>query len=277
MARNLFGIAMPTWEEAALLLFAQTSDSMDEREIASRIVERGFRDRTGETPDKTVGERLRNCNLVRWSDGVFWIEESREPELLRRVGNIKKKYVWFLRNAKFNEPDNSPANGMANASIAPQIIAPPGETVRAKPNAERALTRSKPIARTAKVTGQPKRLLIPEEVDPRKRYLEGSVMRVALNRYERNPKARAACIAHHGSSCVVCKFDFAKAFGPEARGYIHVHHLREISKLRGPYKVDPVADLRPVCPNCHAMLHLSGSMLTPDQLRSRLRERRAHR
>jgi predicted HNH restriction endonuclease len=28
-----------------------------------------------------------------------------------------------------------------------------------------------------------------------------------------------------------------------------------LSEIGGEYIVDPVADLRPVCPNCHAVLH----------------------
>ena len=42
--------------------------------------------------------------------------------------------------------------------------------------------------------------------------------------------------------------------GREAEGYIHVHHLRGLSDVGGEYVVDPVNDLRPVCPNCHAVL-----------------------
>tara|TARA_B110000037_G_scaffold155751_1_gene175626 strand:- start:1922 stop:2146 length:225 start_codon:yes stop_codon:yes gene_type:complete len=41
-------------------------------------------------------------------------------------------------------------------------------------------------------------------------------------------------------------------FGKE---FIHVHHLKEIATIAQKYQVDPVNDLRPVCPNCHAMLH----------------------
>jgi 5-methylcytosine-specific restriction protein A len=28
-----------------------------------------------------------------------------------------------------------------------------------------------------------------------------------------------------------------------------------LAQVGGEYQVDPIADLRPVCPNCHAMLH----------------------
>ena len=35
----------------------------------------------------------------------------------------------------------------------------------------------------------------------------------------------------------------------------------------GEYELDPVADLRPVCPNCHAMLHRGESVLSIEELR----------
>jgi 5-methylcytosine-specific restriction protein A len=38
-------------------------------------------------------------------------------------------------------------------------------------------------------------------------------------------------------------------------GFIHVHHVKQISKLGPNYKVDAIRDLRPVCANCHAVLH----------------------
>ena len=36
---------------------------------------------------------------------------------------------------------------------------------------------------------------------------------------------------------------------------IHVHHLKMLSECEGGYEVDPIKDLRPVCPNCHMVIH----------------------
>lgn len=44
---------------------------------------------------------------------------------------------------------------------------------------------------------------LPDEI-----YLEGAQKTILQNNYERNPKARARCIAVHGSACKVCGFDF---------------------------------------------------------------------
>ncbi len=86
-------------------------------------------------------------------------------------------------------------------------------------------------------------------------YIEGSQKQILTNRYERNPKVRARCIAVHGSACAVCGFDFGLAFGEKFSGKIEVHHKKPISEIGESYIVDPVNDLIPVCPNCHMMLH----------------------
>jgi 5-methylcytosine-specific restriction protein A len=95
---------------------------------------------------------------------------------------------------------------------------------------------------------------IPEEVD----HLEfppWATRHVYVNAYERDPRARAACIAHYGCRCVVCGFDFERRTGPDGRCLIQVHHLTPATRLRGGYAVNPVRDLRPLCPNCHALVH----------------------
>jgi 5-methylcytosine-specific restriction protein A len=104
-------------------------------------------------------------------------------------------------------------------------------------------------------------------------YEEGAVTRVLVNRYERDRAARAECIAHHGTTCIVCGFNFEQRYGELGRNFIHVHHVREISTLGPGYRVDPKTDLVPLCPNCHAMAHRKTPALTPAQLRRRLRPR----
>lgn len=94
----------------------------------------------------------------------------------------------------------------------------------------------------------------PDEVDE-KEYFEGAVSKVSVNRYERDLSARTACIAHHGTVCSVCDFDFLQVYGAIGEGFVHVHHTTPVSALGPDYRIDPTTDLRPVCPNCHAMLH----------------------
>jgi hypothetical protein len=86
-------------------------------------------------------------------------------------------------------------------------------------------------------------------------YSEGSVKQVRVNRFERDEHARTACIRHHGTTCKVCGVDLTSVYGPVAAGFIHVHHLLQLSDIRSDYTVNPVEDLVPVCPNCHAIIH----------------------
>lgn len=98
-------------------------------------------------------------------------------------------------------------------------------------------------------------------------FSEGAGRQVTLTTYERNPRARRACLDHHGSRCSVCGIDFGERYGELGEGFIHVHHLRPLSEIAEDYEVNPITDLIPVCPNCHAMLHLKTPPLSPDELR----------
>lgn len=100
---------------------------------------------------------------------------------------------------------------------------------------------------------------------------EGAVKTVTVNAYERNHAARQRCVEHHGDKCSVCGFHFETRYGPVGKGLIHVHHLRSLSEIGKAYEVDPVKDLRPVCPNCHSMLHRQEPPYTIDELRAMLR------
>jgi 5-methylcytosine-specific restriction protein A len=107
----------------------------------------------------------------------------------------------------------------------------------------------------------------PEEIPEAATHTEGSVRQVLVNAYERSAAARAACLARYGHACSVCGFDFEKTYGTIGRDFIHVHHLKEISSIGQKYRVNPVQDLRPVCPNCHAMLHRRSPAYTIDELK----------
>lgn len=94
-----------------------------------------------------------------------------------------------------------------------------------------------------------------EELPADTDYFEGAAKVVAVNAYERSKRARAKSIQHYGAVCVVCGFDFLERYGDTAAGYIHIHHVVPLSSIRASYRLDPIVDLRPVCPNCHAVIH----------------------
>jgi|ERR1017187_1672827 hypothetical protein len=115
-------------------------------------------------------------------------------------------------------------------------------------------------------------VVFPDEIDAPDTYWEGASRRVTVNSYERDPAARRACIAHFGTACKACNFDFSTIYGELGKDFTHVHHTRPLSEVRAGYTVDPLCDLIPVCPNCHAMLHKTSPPLTIAQLQERLHD-----
>lgn len=111
-----------------------------------------------------------------------------------------------------------------------------------------------------------------EELPAGIEFFEGASRRVLVNAYERNRRARNECLRHRGRSCSVCGFDFEARYGPSAAGYIQVHHVVPIAQVEGEYRVDPVADLRPVCANCHAVIHRKEPPFSLEQVRRMLRD-----
>jgi len=111
-----------------------------------------------------------------------------------------------------------------------------------------------------------------EMADDNKTFVEGSAFQVLQTRYERNVYARDACLRHHGYTCKVCELNFEETYGNMGYKFIHVHHLTPVSTVGKEYKVNPVEDLRPVCPNCHAMLHRRNPPLTIEELREIIEE-----
>ncbi len=102
-------------------------------------------------------------------------------------------------------------------------------------------------------------------------FLEGAIRSVTVNAFERNASARRACLDFHGYRCRVCDMSFEERYGELGRGFIHVHHLVPLATTHGEYSLDPLVDLAPVCPNCHAMLHRTDPPMSIEQLRSSLR------
>ena len=108
--------------------------------------------------------------------------------------------------------------------------------------------------------------------DTKKTYTEGAPNQVTLTKYERNPFARKRCIEHHGLSCVVCGFNFEKNYGEIGKEFIHVHHLLPVATVGKTYEIDAIKDLRPVCPNCHSMIHKNKTALTINEITEILKQ-----
>lgn len=97
-------------------------------------------------------------------------------------------------------------------------------------------------------------------------YAEGKSKTVTSKTYDRSPHARQACIEHYGYTCCVCGFNFEKVYGALGENYIEVHHLKPVADIGKEYLIDPIKDLRPVCANCHRMLHKQRPPLAVEEL-----------
>ena len=104
-------------------------------------------------------------------------------------------------------------------------------------------------------------------------YTEGSKYEVTLTKNERSSSARKKCIEHHGVRCLSCSFDFQEVYGPIGEGFIHIHHIVPLEDITEAYTVDPINDLIPLCPNCHAMAHKRKPPYNLFELQSFIREK----
>lgn len=113
--------------------------------------------------------------------------------------------------------------------------------------------------------------LLPEEIDTPQEFFEGVSKPITINAYERNSQARNACIEHYGTTCLVCGMSFYEKYGDIGKDFIHVHHIKPLGEIGKKYQVDPIKDLCPVCPNCHAMIHMRKPPYSIDELKAMLK------
>lgn len=76
---------------------------------------------------------------------------------------------------------------------------------------------------------------------------------------------------HYGSTCSICNFNFGETYGELGEGFIEMHHLKPIHEGE---RVSAVEDLRPVCSNCHRMLHRGGEILSIEELKEKIEQER---
>ena len=97
-------------------------------------------------------------------------------------------------------------------------------------------------------------------------YPEGALIRLEVNRYERDRRNRSAALAIHGRNCKGCGMSFEERYGAIAAGFIEIHHVTPVSKLVPGYVIDPQTDLVPLCPNCHTVVHRRTPPIPIDEL-----------
>jgi 5-methylcytosine-specific restriction protein A len=101
-------------------------------------------------------------------------------------------------------------------------------------------------------------------------YKEGGVKTLTIQTYDRSAEARDECKKHYGYRCYACGFDFFENYGDIGLNYDEVHHLNQLADAGGEHFVNPIKDLRPVCANCHRMLHTERPPLSIEKLIERM-------
>lgn len=114
-------------------------------------------------------------------------------------------------------------------------------------------------------------IIYPDEIEDNDLY-EGTKKQITVNAYERSSQARQECINEYGYKCAICNFDFEKIYGEIGHNFIHVHHVKPLSEIDEKYKINPIEDLRPVCPNCHAMLHKRKPAYSIEEIKDKMEQ-----
>ena len=197
-------------------------------------------------PDDPVTQEVLACELESTREEGLWEQFGQTVHTLYTISHCERLGMPFPITQLTKASDGTPISanyGYSYSLVREQVVTPSDFEVQ------------------------------PEEIVEPTRFPEGATRSVSVNVYERSSAARAACVAHYGHTCSVCGFDFHAVYGELGQGYIHVHHLKPMSDVEEGYEVDPVRDLRPVCPNCHAMLHRSDPAVSVEDLRAVVRAR----
>lgn len=111
---------------------------------------------------------------------------------------------------------------------------------------------------TNKLNDTSKKIILYEE------YInEGTTRSKNVKVRERSGKLRDAAIAFYSQNgkirCAVCDFCFEEMYGELGQGFIEIHHEKPIfqydEKGSEQFIADAIKNVKPVCPNCHRMLH----------------------
>ncbi|MCI8514277.1 MAG: HNH endonuclease [Lachnospiraceae bacterium] len=129
-------------------------------------------------------------------------------------------------------------------------------------------------------SGARKKWIIYDETE---RITEGALGVKEQKVKSRSRKLREAAFAHYREAdghvrCAVCGFDFQEAYGELGTDYIELHHERPICQYsdEGVEQIleRAVENIRPLCANCHRMIHRDRKRhITVEELRRNYRGR----
>ena len=101
---------------------------------------------------------------------------------------------------------------------------------------------------------------------------EGQLSTRTVRYRKRSAELRRAAVEHYTVSgkilCASCSFDFSRAYADIGTGYIQIHHLEPIA-FGGERELslnEAIDKVRPLCANCHVMVHRRDPWLTMERL-----------
>ncbi len=105
---------------------------------------------------------------------------------------------------------------------------------------------------------------------------EGGVIEIAKQHArKRSKKLRDAAVEHYTRNghieCCACSFEFNSHYGDIGENYIEIHHLNPI--YEGEVELvldDAIREVRPLCANCHRVVHLHNPILPIEQVKDSL-------
>ena len=107
-------------------------------------------------------------------------------------------------------------------------------------------------------------------IDKHGRFLEGRIKDVVMQGKERNASARTACLKHYGYDCFVCGTNLKAKYKGVLVELIHVHHEDPLSNADGERVAEPIEKMKPVCPNCHAVIHSADPLYSIEAVKAML-------
>jgi hypothetical protein len=107
------------------------------------------------------------------------------------------------------------------------------------------------------------------EIDKRLLKAMGARSNKELN-FEIDAEAKKKCFELYGLDCQVCGLSFKEVHGQSGQKFMQVHLIKPWSEIGELEVLNPAMHLRPVCPNCHAILHLENPSLSIDAVKNML-------
>ena len=119
----------------------------------------------------------------------------------------------------------------------------------------------------------PKKIITAENLfeDNLKEFAEGFKTEIITeNSFRSQALIKLAKKMLQNPTCIICNFNFEETYGTHGKGFIEMHHIKPISDGK---RISKIEDLRPVCSNCHRMLHKGNIILDENHIKEMIKKK----